>query len=231
MVSFVKSKFSNNENPHYIINKIKEGDLEIKRDKAKLKICKQVDGSTKFQVNAFKPNFNSFKAANRLCVCAEFCIIYGSCSLFQEYYLNVDDLMEISLQSGEEEALTTIGADEDSILYPFYICAMAADVKSVNTVWFVKVVDEIKATEDIVHEHDHEIIEGQIYQEGHYWERIRDTKKNIKYKLMNKIVHFFKENIVYPFINFEINNCIYLTTYNEYCDILSYVEHFGMVSL
>ena len=148
MVSFVKSKFSNNENPHYIIKEIKEGDLEIKRDNAKLKISKQVDGSTKFQVIVFKPNFNSFKAANRLCVCAEFWIIYGSCSLFQEYYLNVDDLMEIALQSGEEEALTTIGADEDSILYPFYICAMAADVKSVDTVWFVKVVDEIKATED-----------------------------------------------------------------------------------
>ena len=29
-------------------------------------------------------------------------------------------------------------------------------------------------------------IEGQIYLMGHYLERINDTKKNIKYKLMNK---------------------------------------------
>ena len=31
MVSFLKSKFCDNENPHYIIKKIKEGDLQIKR--------------------------------------------------------------------------------------------------------------------------------------------------------------------------------------------------------
>lgn len=30
------------------------------------------------------------------------------------------------------------------------ICVMDADVKSVDTVWFVKVVNEINATEDIV---------------------------------------------------------------------------------
>ena len=111
------------------------------------------------------------------------------------------------------------------------ICAMAADVKSVDMAWFVKVVDKIKATEDIVDEYGHKILEGQIYLKGHYLERISDTKKNIKYKLMNKTVYFFKENTVYPFVNLEINNCTYLITYNEYCNILSYVEHFGMVSL
>ena len=40
MVSFPKSKFSDNENPHYIIKEIKKGDLQIKRDNAKCKICK-----------------------------------------------------------------------------------------------------------------------------------------------------------------------------------------------
>ena len=114
-----------------------------------------MDGSAKFQVIVFKPNSNSFKAANRLCVCDECCISYGSCSLFQEYYLKVDDLKEISLWSGQEEPLTTAGEDEDSFLYPGSICAMVADVKSVDTVWFVKVVDEIKVTEDIVDEYGH----------------------------------------------------------------------------
>ena len=114
-----------------------------------------MDGSAKFQVIVFKPNSNSFKAANRPCVCDESCISYGSCSLFQEYYIKVDDLKEISLQSGQEEPLTTAGEDEDSFLYPGSICTMVADVKSVDTVWFVKVVDEIKVTEDIVDEYGH----------------------------------------------------------------------------
>ena len=68
MVSFLKSKFSNNENPHYIIKEIKEGYLEIKRDIAKRKIYKWVDGSAKLQVIVFKTNFDSFKAASRLCI-------------------------------------------------------------------------------------------------------------------------------------------------------------------
>ena len=136
MVNYLKSKFSNNENPHYIIKEIKEGDLQIKRDNAKCKIYKRVDGSAKFQVIVFKPYSNSFKAANRPCVCDEYCISYGSCSLFQEYYLKVDDLKEFCLRSRQEEPLTTAGEDEDSFLYLRSICAMAADVKSVDTAWY-----------------------------------------------------------------------------------------------
>ena len=95
-----------------------------------------MDGSAKFEVIVFKPNSNSFKAANRLCVCDECCISYGSCSLFQEYYLKVDDLKEFCLRSRQEEPLTTAGEDEDSFLYLRSICAMAADVKSVDTAWY-----------------------------------------------------------------------------------------------
>ena len=83
-----------------------------------------MDASVKFQVTVFKPNSNSFKAANRVCVCGECRISYGSCSLFQEYSLKVDDLKEISLRSGQEEPITTAGEDEDSFLYPWssYMC-------------------------------------------------------------------------------------------------------------
>lgn len=40
---------------------------------------------------------------------------------------------------------------------------MAADVKSVDTVWFVKIVYETKATEETVDQYGHKIIEGEIY--------------------------------------------------------------------
>ena len=40
---------------------------------------------------------------------------------------------------------------------------MAADVKSVDTVWFVKIVYETKTTEETVYEYGHKIIEGQIH--------------------------------------------------------------------
>ena len=40
MASFLKSKFSDNENPHYVIKEIKEGGLQIKRDNIRRKIYK-----------------------------------------------------------------------------------------------------------------------------------------------------------------------------------------------
>ena len=42
-----------------------------------------------------------------------------------------------------------------------------------------------------------------------------------------KLLLIYFEN----FLNFQINNCAYLIIYNKYCDILPYVEHFGMVIL
>ena len=45
---------------------------------------------------------------------------------------------------------------------------MTADVKSVDMACFVKVVDEMRPTEDIVDKNGHKIIEGLIYLRGHY---------------------------------------------------------------
>ena len=42
---------------------------------------------------------------------------------------------------------------------------------------------------------------------------------------MNKFAFFFKDNFVYPFVNFKEKKYIYVITNNDFCDVISYVEH------
>lgn len=78
-------------------------------------------------------------------------------------------------------------------IHSVILSAMAADVKSVDAVWYMKVVDEINATEEIVDESGRKIIESQIHLKRHNMERITDTKKNIKDKVVIKMVYLFKK--------------------------------------
>ena len=47
----------------------------------------------------FKPQSESFRAAERLCVCESWLVNYGSCKLFQEFSFNVKQLQENILRS------------------------------------------------------------------------------------------------------------------------------------
>ena len=80
-------------------------------------------------------------------------------------------------------------------LYLGILCTIAADVKSVDAIWYIKVVDEINATEEVVDEYGHKRIESQIHLKWHNLERITYTKKNIKYKVMIKMVYLFKKTL------------------------------------
>ena len=67
-----------------------------------------------------------------------------------------------------------------------YVCQILGSEVLVDMVWFVKIVQEIKATENIEGDYGHKVIEGQIYLKGHCLEGIGDTKKIIKYKINTK---------------------------------------------
>ena len=48
---------------------------------------------------------------------------------------------------------------------------------------------------------------------------------------MKKNAYVFKESVGYPFMNVEIRKKFNFIRNNDYFDILSYVEHFGMFAL
>ena len=48
---------------------------------------------------------------------------------------------------------------------------------------------------------------------------------------MKKTMFFYRTSVVYPFVNFEKSKNLFHITKTEYCDVLSYIEHFAMTSL
>ena len=48
---------------------------------------------------------------------------------------------------------------------------------------------------------------------------------------MKKNVYVLKGSVVHPFMNFDITKTFYFIRNNDYCGILSYVEHFRASAL
>ena len=62
-------------------------------------------------------------------------------------------------------------------------------------------------------------------------ERTRSTKKGLLFKEESKKTYFFKESIVYPFVQFSTLKMELYLTNNDFADILAFVEQTGMASL
>ena len=71
----------------------------------------------------------------------------------------------------------------------------------------------------------------QTVLEGNFMERVDLTKRKHKFKLLDKTTFFCKESVVYPFINFERMVNFYILTVEDFHEIITYVEHHGMISL
>ena len=42
---------------------------------------------------------------------------------------------------------------------------------------------------------------------------------------MKKNVFFFKDNIIYPFVNFQVRKDVYSISDLEYCEVIEHAEH------
>ena len=94
IVDFLREKFGASTAVPYIIEEIDGKILDIERAMTRRKLYPTVDGSSKFQAIVFNPNTNKFKASKRICICNECQLDYGSCSLFNEFELTVQDIYQ-----------------------------------------------------------------------------------------------------------------------------------------
>ena len=102
---------------------------------------------------------------------------------------------------------------------------------SADTICCVKIVEKCVAAHEIEDDYGHKISQGQQYVVGNFLERTRSTKKGLLLKKESKKTYFFKESIVYPFVQFSTLKMELYLTNNDFADILSVVEQTGMVSL
>ena len=222
-------KFEKKEYPPlYVVKEIKDVDLQIIRAEAKLRRFQTIEGSAKFQVIVFKSNSTVIYAAEQLCVCQDCQLEYGSCKLFQKFYIEVQQLKETTLRSSLPSNDDVAEVDKEFVL-PGSVCAIAASEKSSDTVWFVRIESEEETLQEATtDDYGHTIIPGQKFFKGRYLEKV-STKKNTQiFKEMRKLTFIYKASIVYPFVNHHREEKFYTITNNELCEIIAYAEHYGL---
>ena len=172
MVEFLNEKFEDHDSPRYKFKEIDTKQLEIARNLVKNKRFQGIHGSSHFQLMIFTPRMNVIKASNRLCICKSCQNIYGSCSIFKEFILKSNDLNQNQLRSdvpAPESCELSGGTTTESNLLTEYITpdsnvAVAADSNSIETVWFIKVIEnECVSNGEDQDDYDHIIIENAMF--------------------------------------------------------------------
>ena len=231
IVACLQKKFEHYTFPDYV-KEIFVEDVNEVRCNAALKVCKTIEGSSSFQVMLFKPNSDIIRATSRICICDLCKVDYGSCKLFQDYTLQVQILKETLLRSSCMESNTSErNTDKCDFLMPESICAVAADQQSSDTVWFIKIEGESITKEEICDDYGVKVGLGQKYLYGKFLEKEGTCRGGQKFKLMRKTTFFYKESVVYPFVNFDYRKHLYVISNNDFCDVISYVDHYGMAAL
>ena len=87
IVEFLSNKFKDNQEPVYYFKGIDEERLMAAREKSKIRKVCPIKGSSNFQVMVFRPNNDIIRASNRLCLCDQCKVEYGSCDNFNDYVM------------------------------------------------------------------------------------------------------------------------------------------------
>ena len=127
--------------------------------------------SSQFQVIVFTPNHSPIRAANWLCICEQCKLDYGSYDLFKLYELSVTKLKETTVRSKTTSDSSCSQETAKEFLLPGSICAIAADTKSTDMIWFVYIVDVEEVFHEKLDSYGHAITPGHMFVRARYLER------------------------------------------------------------
>jgi hypothetical protein len=227
IVSHLINKFGANDNPEYDIKELTVKDLENERDLRRKKVYKTIDGSASWHVLVFNPGQTYFSAAPRMCICEQCTKKYGSCNLFSRYQLDVHELRDMPLRSHDPPPPEDLGHMElDGFIVPEAYVAVAADNTSNDTIWIIKVIEANRcSTENEMDDYNNVIPKGTVFFTGHFLEHVMIGTRCMIYKLIkDKTTHFYKESVVFPFVNIKDERKGLVLNDEDYTDILMYVE-------
>ena len=132
----------------------------------------------------------------------------------------------------ERDTITSVGSYVNNFLQINSICAVEADTKSYETVWFVKIIEEVTAGKKMQDDYDVTVTEGKTVLKDHFLEKSSQTKTGQTYKLTIDLQqHFYQESVVYPLVNVREGSGNYFNSNSKFYEVISYVEHFGLMSL
>ena len=227
-----------------ILNTICESDakeLEAEREVCSKTVYKPITGSDLFQVMIFMPNATFFKAAPHLCLCEDCHVEYGSCFLFKKYELQSYTVNPPSLRSevlppiqpddlSEEEIEEDENSVESFIIWDTVV-AVAVPPNSVDTIWLIYVKEiNCLSLEECEDDYGHRIPPGINFIKGHFYEWLNTAKDGTLYNLSSKST-FYKETVVFPYVELTPRKKGFLLTNGDYFDMLYHMEQTGFVHL
>ena len=89
------------------------------------------------------------------------------------------------------------------------------------------------SVEKVVDDYQQEIFPGMVYNVGHFFEKNEkcSTYKKTVYHLAEKFTFFYKENILYPYVNLQDDKTGPFLSMEDYTDINYYIENNGFSHL
>ena len=179
MVQFLYTKFRNTSNVEYHFKSIDTALLGEERTLDLLLDVATVHGSSTFHAMLFLPGKNRFKTPKRICICDKCKDRFGSCEQFSEYSFNVKQLNKIHLCSSNADVSGKCTDDEEhneSSVIDFLgedsFIAFTAGSNSIDTVWFVGVIDNDYLSDgSCVDDYGNAVGQGVRYLKGHFLEK------------------------------------------------------------
>ena len=176
MVQLLDTKFRNTSNVDYHFKSIDTALLDEERSLDLLIDVATVHGSSTFHTMLFSPRKNCFKASKRICICDKCRDRFGSCEQFSGYSLNVKQLSKIHLRSSNADVSGKHADDDEDnkssvidFLAEDSFIAVAAGSNSIDTVSFVKVIDnDCLSDGSCVDDYRNPIGQGVRYLKGHF---------------------------------------------------------------
>ena len=135
IIEYLEKKFKDSTKPCYYFKEIDCSVLDQACSEASLQRFPTISGSSSFQIVIFKPNCEVFKAANRICMCSQCQVDYGTCKEFSSYQIICKQLTKTHLRSNNNEAVDDCQESDvsDFIRLESFV-AIAADNTSINSV-------------------------------------------------------------------------------------------------
>ena len=212
MVQFLKTKFCDKTSPLYNVKEIDESKVETLRAEMRPKKISSIEGSASFQVLHFKPNWGFFCSHLFMHIWWMFAVgLWIMWSIFQSHH------------TGATEAT-------DNFFLPGSTVAVTAAEYSVDTVWFIKIANDIGMANNLIRDsYGNCILAGQHYLKGHSLEKDNMVKNRYIYKVNKKhFIIFFKESIFYPIVRFyDIPEGLLLKN-EDFVDIFVYAQSTGI---
>ena len=137
-----------------------------------------------------------------------------------------DDSAESEFENDFDEEETDTEAYElrsesvNSVLTKNTSIALFLSSNSLELFYLCKILDFGIADENLVDEYNHIVPQGSRYIECQYYQKEKETKSEIRYKLLPKRVYVFPTQVLSPLVNLSENHILKMEEYQWLSDSL-----------